>query len=110
MKLYLAGPMSGYPQHNWPIFREKAAELRAAGYEVIDASECNGPYEDAVAKGYFECLKTDLRAMLTCEAVALLTHWEESKGANIERQLAMQVGMVVKTVEDWLTLQQDEER
>jgi hypothetical protein len=102
MKLYLAGPMTGYPEHNWPLFRQKAAELREAGYEVVDASTCNGSYEEACAKTYIECLKTDLRAMLTCEGVALLPGWESSYGARLEYRTATDLKMPAKSVEDWL--------
>lgn len=104
MKLYLAGPMSGYPEHNWPLFNQKAAELREAGYEVIDASTCNGSYEEACAKSYEECLKTDIRAMLTCEGIALLPGWEMSRGANLEQYLATVLKMPSRTVESWLSL------
>jgi nucleoside 2-deoxyribosyltransferase len=102
MKLYLAGPMTGYPEHNWPLFRQKAAELREAGYEVVDASTCNGTYKEALAKGYLECMKTDLQAMLTCDGVALLPGWESSKGACIEQGLASALGMPTRSVYSWL--------
>lgn len=108
MKLYLAGPMAGYPEHNWPLFRQKAAELREAGFEVVDASECNGSYEEATAKTYEECLKTDLRAMLTCDGVALLLGWENSYGARTEAGLAASLKMPVNLVEEWLCPSQEE--
>ena len=33
-RLYVAGPMTGLPDHNYPAFAEAAARLRAVGYEV----------------------------------------------------------------------------
>ena len=36
MKVYIAGPMSGYPDMNGPAFDKKADELRAQGYEVVN--------------------------------------------------------------------------
>ncbi|KKL43628.1 hypothetical protein LCGC14_2366920, partial [marine sediment metagenome] len=32
LKYYLAGPMSGYPQFNIPLFDQVTAVLRADGY------------------------------------------------------------------------------
>ena len=40
-KLYLAGPMRGYPEDNYPHFNEMAAELRKLGYAVFNPAENN---------------------------------------------------------------------
>ena len=39
LKVYLAGPMAGYKDHNFPAFNAKAAELRALGHEVFNPAE-----------------------------------------------------------------------
>jgi len=39
MKLYLAGPMRGYPEFNHPAFHAAAAELRASGHAVFNPAE-----------------------------------------------------------------------
>lgn len=41
MKLYIAGPMTGLPDLDFPAFHEAAAKLRAQGHEVINPAEIN---------------------------------------------------------------------
>jgi len=35
VKIYIAGPMTGYPQLNYSAFREAKQQLEAAGYKVV---------------------------------------------------------------------------
>lgn len=46
-RVYIAGPMSGLPQFNFPAFYAAAAALREQGYEVISPAEL----DDAEDKG-----------------------------------------------------------
>ena len=39
MKLYIAGPMTGYPEWNFPAFREAARELRMRDFEMVSPAE-----------------------------------------------------------------------
>lgn len=98
MKLYVSGPMSGMPEHNFPAFREAAAQLFTAGYEVVDPST----FDDNVGKPWAECLKRDLIALLTCDGVALLPGWPNSRGALLEFAVAHELGMPTHGVPEWL--------
>ena len=40
-RLYLAGPMTGIEDLNFPAFHAEAARLRALGYTVINPAEIN---------------------------------------------------------------------
>ena len=39
MNIYVAGPMRGYPEFNFPSFHAAAAQLRAAGHTVFNPAE-----------------------------------------------------------------------
>lgn len=90
MRVYLSGPMAGLPEHNFPAFHAHAAMLREQGYEVVNPAEI-----DIADKTWEGCLRTDLREMCTCEAIALMPGWEASKGANLELHVAHRLGMKV---------------
>ena len=91
MKLYIAGPMTGLPNYNFPTFHAAAAHLRCMGHEVVNPAELPAP-DDPTWENY---LRGALRAMLTCEAVVLLPGWVLSNGARLERMVADRMRMPV---------------
>ena len=97
-KLYLAGPMTGYPEQNFPAFHAAAAQLRTAGYEVVNPAELNlDP-----GTPWRVCMQIDIRELVLCEGIALLPAWERSKGALLEYRIARGLDMQVERVEGWL--------
>lgn len=90
-RIYLSGPMTGLPEFNFPAFNDEAARLRAMGYHVVNPAEIN-PAND---KTWEQCLREDLREMLTCDVLALLPNWHGSKGAHLEVQVAHRIGMQI---------------
>lgn len=109
MHPYLSGPMTGYADDNFPAFNTLASALRAAGHQVVNPAEIDPgmpqpPKEDRVAwmAYYHACLRADVRAMMDCEAIALMPGWTESNGAHLELHLAHRVGMRVVFVAELL--------
>lgn len=109
MKIYLAGPMRGYPEFNAQAFRDGAAQLRSAGHEVFspldhdeqqgfDFSGTAGSDEDLVSLGFDlrSALGADL-AWICAEAdmVMVLPGWEDSRGARAEVAVAQALGLPV---------------
>jgi hypothetical protein len=105
MKVYLAGPMTGLPEYNFPAFMAAAARLRAIGHHVFNPAEADlekwGNMAEIEAKAtYRECLRTDLNWILDhAEAIALLPGWEKSKGVAAELALSKALGLEVIHVE-----------
>jgi len=90
-RIYIAGPMTGLPELNFPAFAAKAAELRALGWHVENPAE-HGHVEDAVWSDY---MRWDLARLVTCSTVALLPGWSKSKGATLELHVAQMLGLAV---------------
>jgi len=91
VKIYIAGPMTGIKDFNYPAFNAEAARLRALGHEVLNPAENPAPPCGSWA-GY---MRLALRQLIECECVVLLPGWIESKGAMIERNLAQALGMAI---------------
>lgn len=108
MKLYLAGPMQGYPDFNFPAFHQAAASLRAQGHMVFSPAEKDiekhgedaylsktGDIADANAKGFSlrDALYEDTKFIcLEADGIAMLPGWENSQGAQAEWALARALG------------------
>ena len=93
MIVYLAGPMSGYPEHNYPAFREAARQLRNTGHKIVSPHEEN-PCTDRERPVVWYYRK-DLQTLLRCDAIALLPGWEASHGAQLELYVAQALGFKV---------------
>jgi hypothetical protein len=90
-RIYLCGPMTGLPDYNYPAFNAEAARLRGLGYTVENPAENEHP-ADQTWPGY---MRVAIAQMMTCDAIALLPGWPDSRGAVIERQLAKDVDMLI---------------
>jgi hypothetical protein len=90
-RIYIAGPMTGYPELNFPAFHAEAARLRALGYEVVNPAEINAD----PSAGWVDCMRADIRELVTCDAVATLHGWSKSKGASLEVHIARELGLLV---------------
>lgn len=89
--VYISGPMTGMPDHNFPAFHEAAAHYRGLGYTVINPAELPGEGDDHPWEWY---LRRDLIAMLEggADTIVLLPNWSQSKGARLEQHVAMRLG------------------
>lgn len=89
--VYVSGRMTGMPELNFPAFHAAAAYLRAQGYRVINPAELDeGDTEPMSWAGY---MRRDIKALMDCDLIAMLPDWERSKGATIEHDLAVDLGM-----------------
>lgn len=97
MKIYIAGPMTGLPELNFPAFHAEAKRLRALGYEVVNPAEINVD----PSTGWAQCMRADIKELVTCDGIAMLHGWEKSKGATLEQHIAKALGMFI-TEAGWL--------
>jgi hypothetical protein len=96
-RIYVAGPMSGLPEFNYPAFHEAARRLRALAYAVENPAECLG----GAGWDWRDYMRACIPQLLMCNAVALLPGWEDSKGARTERGLALALEYDVRPANEW---------
>lgn len=108
LTLYLAGPMSGYPQFNYPEFHRIAKELREAGYKIISPAEedspemqveamksgdglvdgkmpIDNPDKTITGENWGQVLARDIRLIFDkCDGVVAMPTWGKSRGARLE--------------------------
>ena len=88
-RVYVAGPMTGLPDHNFPAFNCAADKLRGQGWHVENPAE-HGLITGAVWADY---LRWDISRLATCGAIYLLPGWETSKGALLEVSIGQALGV-----------------
>ena len=91
-RIYLAGPMTGLPNHNFPAFDRAARRLEKAGWEVVNPADNFGGRTDLPRASY---LRVDVALLQQCDALALLPEWEASSGARLEYLLARELNLPV---------------
>ncbi|UTN73780.1 DUF4406 domain-containing protein [Pseudomonas aeruginosa] len=72
-----------------PAFHAEAARLRSLGYQVENPAE----HGEIPGFEWADYLRLDLQKLLTCQAIALLPGWMDSKGARLEFTVATNLGM-----------------
>jgi hypothetical protein len=90
--VYIAGPMTGYQNHNFEAFNQAAEDLRRKGLEVVNPAD-HGVVEGASWEDY---LRYDIQKLSECGAVYFLCGWEKSAGASLEWTIARQLGLSVE--------------
>jgi nucleoside 2-deoxyribosyltransferase len=106
--VYLAGPMSGLPEYNFPAFRAGARELRddyrltvLSPVEMDEAEGFDASHADAhIVPGdadWSTFLARDVKVVADADvrAVVVLDGWENSQGAALETQVAQRLGKPV---------------
>lgn len=100
-KIYIAGPMSGYPNFNFDAFYAAAKIFEELGWTVFnpankegetlsEASKVNGDHIQAQKDGFdFRSVYTwDVNKVIEADAIFMLDGWEASLGAQGELAVA----------------------
>lgn len=98
--IYIAGPMSGHMNYNYPAFHAAARCLRQLGLTIISPAEDDkgrplNPPTLGAAKPHAEYMRDGLNKLLRCEAIYMLPGWQHSKGATLEHDVAKACGMTM---------------
>lgn len=111
LKFYLAGPMSGLPQFNFPAFHKAAKALRARGFDIVSPAELDGAEVEAEAMKspdgeigptrkmcgltWADMLARDVKLVADeVDGIILLPGWEKSRGAKLECYVGLLTGKI----------------
>lgn len=97
-RYYLAGPMSGYPEWNFPAFKAAIKALREHEYVMVCPAELSGLPEQDHLK-WEDHMRRDVRLVFELDAVIVLPGWEKSRGARMEVYNALALGMPIFSYE-----------
>ena len=98
MRYYVAGPMTGYPAHNFPAFDAARDRLGAEGHDVITPADIDRGFGiDGTAERYDpselrRVFRADIDAVFGADAIYMLRGWEASRGARAEHAVAVWLG------------------
>lgn len=104
MKFYIAGPMSGYEDHNAPAFHAAQEHLEAMGVKRENIfnpiiSEESLMVQQGLIEGpeaYRICMRADLDWICDhATHIFMLEGWERSPGAKAEHALALCLNLVI---------------
>lgn len=89
--VYIAGPMTGLPEHNYPEFNKMEDILRKMGYNNVlnPAKIADGD----TSKQYSFYIRESLKLVAQADFVIFLNGWEKSKGAKLEKHCADSMGI-----------------
>lgn len=95
-RVYVAGPMTGLKDFNYPAFNAAADQLRDLGYQV------ENPADHGIVPGaeWADYMAYDLTRLGLCGMIALLPGWERSEGAKLEVQIGHRLGMTIVNAHD----------
>lgn len=94
---YLAGPMSNFPQFNFPAFDAAAKTLRKHGYKIVSPAELDSKKTRAAALAskdghpgkqkhtWGDFLARDVKLVADkVQGIILMPDWSHSRGARLE--------------------------
>ncbi len=88
---YVAGKVTGLPKDQVKSkFNMISRQLTGMGYQVVRPVGINDNDQP-----WGETMRNDIKRMLECDEVHLLPDWQESRGAQLERDIAIRLGMQV---------------
>jgi hypothetical protein len=97
--IYIAGPMTGYAEFNFPAF-DKARDILEPDWHVISPADMDRElgfevWHDVTPTFERNAMLRDIDAVMQVDAVYALKGWERSKGASAEVALAKWRGIPV---------------
>lgn len=88
LTVYIAGPMTGLPEHNYPAFNAAEKALAREGFHVLNPAHNE-------ANDWLGYMRRALAQIINADIVFFLRGWRKSKGASMEHRIAVELGLVI---------------
>lgn len=93
MKIYIAGKITGLEYETaYNNFEFAEVHLEHLGHEPVNPMK---KVSEQAGLSWTDYMKEDIPLLLACDAIYLLRGWQLSKGARLERHIALELGMEV---------------
>lgn len=102
MKVYIAGPMSGLPEFNYPAFNAAEGRLLVAGHYPLNPARSEEHNTTGKPQAWDWYMRHALRMVADADGVALLPGWEDSRGAKLEHVVATALVLDIRPLRDWI--------
>lgn len=89
MRIYISGPITNNPDFK-KDFEEAERRLKEKGFEPVNPAKTE--IEDGTWKDY---MKADIKQLVDCDGIYMLSGWSKSRGARLERSIAIELDMQV---------------
>ena len=114
--LYVAGPMTGKVDLNYPFFREVGQNLTDCGYRVLNPVDVDDLHAAEELDTLTKCevcyhnrkhewdwyMRRTVKMLCDADGIALLRGWEQSRGAKIEVAFAQALNMPYRPWQNWV--------
>ena len=98
-RIFISGPMSGYPWWNYPQFDIWENFFVRNGFEVVNPANIGrkfGPEKVDADPILYKEMEAEIQAAeRTCDAIFLLKGWEDSKGVRLELKTAIEMKLPI---------------
>lgn len=90
-KIYISGRITGMENKAFLLFGLAEKEIQHMNFEIVNPMRLPDDHD----KSWRSYMNICLKALVDCEAIYMLTNYKESRGAQVELQLALSLGINV---------------
>lgn len=91
-KIYISGKITGIEDEAEKLFAEAEIILREMGCDPINPFTLNHEHD----KSWKSYMAQDIKALVDCDTMFMLSNWKNSTGARIERKIAKYLGIKIR--------------
>lgn len=101
-RIYISGPMEGKRNLNQKAFDSMEQELLNMGFSPVNPFEITTDPIHMITKNPTrqDFYRKDIRALTYCDSIMMLKGWNMSHGAQLERYVAIEMGLTVHYEEE----------